>query len=472
MIISAIHERIVGKITFPLTQYLYNRKGISTECRSGMAAEKMDPELIIEMQLRYLRRTIEHAYRYVPYYKKLFRRVGICSDDIKSLSGVSSIPALSRDDVINAGRELLDQRYIESAAQVDQSSRGPGEPMPFARFKKFPLVRNTSSGSTGAPTVFYEDGTVSANSWANEMRVKRWFGLQPGIREARLVRISSDFIMKNKLNIIRQLLWNQMVLPGVNLTEKEYRFILEQLMHFKPKVIWAFTAAAAGVAKYAIDNEISLQPNSPALIITWAAPLYEHERDIIQRGFGGIAGNIYGMREVGHIGAFCPNGSLHVFQDSHLLETDEKGELLVTFLRQTPMPFIRYRTGDLGEISNERCACGRTLQVIKQFHGRTSECYTTPDGRMFSPNFWCRTFMDARLTTIVRRFQIIYAKDHSIKVRMLLPEDKRSQAENLLKQIISQNFGFQTSVVFEYPDEIAPQISGKYQMVINELKSS
>jgi phenylacetate-CoA ligase len=467
---STIHQQLVGGVTFPLTQYLYNRRGIGREFNRSRSSETMAEDSIAALQITYLRMTLEHAGTHVPYYQALFKRAGIKPGDIRSFSDLAAIPALSRDDVIGAGHELLDRRYKESALAADRSKRGPAEPMPFARFKKYPLVRNTSSGSTGAPTVFYEDGAVSAMSWANELRVKRWFGLRPGIREARLVRVSPDFVMKNKANTVRRLLWNQMVLPGVNLTDSEYAFIVDQLRRFKPRAIWAFTAAAAGVAHYMVDHGITFAPDTPRLIITWAAPLYEHERDIIQKGFGGTAGNIYGMREVGHIGAFCPNGSLHVFQESHLLETDTNGELLVTFLRQTPMPFIRYRTGDLGEVANEKCACGRTLQVIKQFHGRTGECYTTADGRMFSPNFWCRTFMDARLTTTVRRFQIIYTKDRAIRVRMILPEANRPNAETLLRKTISKNFGPETVVLFDYPEEIAPQISGKYQMVINEAK--
>ena len=471
MFFSALHQQFVGKVSFPITQYCFNRRGIGREFHRSCHSEIMPENLISELQIQHLRITLKHAIRFVPYYESLFKRAGLQPEDIRSLSDISAIPPLSRDNVIEARLSLIDRRYRASVEAANRSTRGPAEPMPFARFKKFPLVRNTSSGSTGAPTIFYEDGTISAISWANELRIRRWYGLHPGIREARLVRVSPDFVMKNKANKIRRLLWNQMILPGVNLTDKEYSLIIEQLRQFKPQVIWAFTAAAAGVARYMVEQRFISTAYSPRLVITWAAPLYKHERMIIEKAFGSSIGNIYGMREVGHIGAYCPAGSLHVFQESHLVETDSNGELLVTFLRPSPMPFIRYRTGDLGETVYERCSCGRTLQIIKQFHGRTGEIYTTEDGRMFSPNFWCRTFMDARLAMEVKRFQIIYAKDRSIKVRMVLDENKRSDAEIILRQTVIKNFGRNQALSFEYSQEIAPQISGKYQMVINENQS-
>jgi len=263
-----------------------------------------------------------------------------------------------------------------------------------------------------------------------------------------------------------------MILPGVNLTDMHYADIDEALQSFKPTTIWGFTSAAAGLSRWIREHGRLPSAAGPKLVITWAAPLYEHEREIISEAFACPVTNIYGMREVGHIGAYCPANSLHVFQESHFLETDANGELLVTFLRPTPMPFIRYRTGDLGELAVCKCSCGRTLQIIKEFHGRTGEVFKTEDGRMFSPNFWCRTFMDSRLAETVKRFQIVYTKNNIIKIRMIIPETNRPQAETILQGIVFNNFGVKTKIQFDYPDEIAPQISGKYRMVINETLTS
>jgi len=262
-----------------------------------------------------------------------------------------------------------------------------------------------------------------------------------------------------------------MVLPGVNLTDMQYAEIDEALQSFKPTTIWGFTSAAAGLSRWIKEHGRLPYGEGPRLIITWAAPLYEHEREVIGEAFSCPVTNIYGMREVGHIGALCPANSMHVFQESHFLETDDNGELLVTFLRPTPMPFIRYRTGDIGELAVCKCACGKTLQIIKELHGRTGEVFTTENGRMISPNFWCRTFMDSRLAEQVKRFQIVYAKNKTIKIRMVLPEIDRPYAEALLRGIVLKNFDAQTTVLFDYPKEIAPQVSGKYQMVINETNS-
>ncbi len=460
-----LHETVIANLLFPLSQNVYNRRGIISEYRRYLSAEHSSRGTLKAVQNEQICRVLSHASRWVPYYGKLLGKFKKSADTIDQLPHL--LPPLSREAVIEHKYDLLDNRYLGSISEADRFARGPGEPLPFSSFKSYPLVRNTSSGSTGTPVVFYEDGVVSATSWANELRVKRWFGIEPGSRESRLVRVTPEYVLKSRVNTWRKRLWNQQVLPGVNLTQREYKIIAEQWNLFNPRAVWGFSSAVVGLARYILENPKELQCR-PQLIITWAAPLYIHEKAIVEEAFKTSVTNIYGMREVGHIGAFCPEGSLHLFGESHYLETDENGELLVTYLKPSPMPFIRYRTGDLGEAVYEKCPCGRNLLVIKNFVGRTGEIFYTKEGNMISPNFWCRTFMNADLALKVKRFQVVYTKDKDLRLKMILDPQFRADTETVLTKLIHKNFGNTTKLFFDYVDTISPQLSGKYQMVVNE----
>jgi phenylacetate-CoA ligase len=465
---TSLHERASGGLFFPLTQYCYNRKGIGGQLRQSLAIEREPTDVIAAAQMNSLKAVLRHAARNVPYYGTLMRKIGLEPDSIRTAEDMRRIPPLSREDLLNNRLDLVDERYRKSAIAADKAGRPPGAPSAFAGFRRRHIVRNTSSGSTGSPTVFYENGTVSSASWANELRLRRWFNLGPGASEARFARVTPEFRKGDTGNRLRRFFWNQLALPGINLTDTEYAFIADQLRRYKPKVFWGFTAAIAGLASFLKNTPEAANGIEPRLIITWAAPLYDHEKAIISEVFRCPVSNIYGMRETGHIGAYCPHGSLHVFQNSHFLEVDDTGEILITFLRPAAMPFIRYRTGDIGELGDEQCACGRTLQVIKKLHGRTGEIFMTQDGRMFSPNFWCRTFMAPRLAGCVKRFQIVYGMGDAITIRLVAAPSDRREAEDDLKAVVAGNFGARTRVFFEYPDAIAPRLTGKYQMVINE----
>ena len=363
-----------------------------------------------------------------------------------------------------------------SALKADNSKEVPGEPIFFAKFKKNKLIRNTSSGSTGYPTTFYEDGSVTAMNWSHELRLKKWYGIDPGEREARLVRMSTDYMPNSKIIKMRKLLWNQLLLPGVNLKEKDYKIIYEQIVKFQPKVLWGFTSALTGFAEFLRSENISVRNLQIKLIITWAAPLYPHERDILEKVFECSVTNIYGTRELGHIAQFCQHDKLHINQENYIVETKKngnskissKGELLVTSLIDSPMPFIRYRTGDIGSVKYIKCECGKTLQTINEFIGRTGEIYTTKDGRMISPNFWCRTFMEPKRAGSIKRFQVIYKKNGTLNIKMVKNNNYSKIIEDDLKKYLIDNFDNSLPFNFEYVSDIKSMVSGKYQMVIKE----
>jgi len=148
----------------------------------------------------------------------------------------------------------------------------------------------------------------------------------------------------------------------------------------------------------------------------------------------------------------------------------ETGEILVTTLDISPMPSIRYRMGDLGRVSESTCECGRKLQVLKDFLGRTGEVYRTSDGRMISPNFWCRTFMNVKLSDAVKRFQVIYIRDNYMRIKIVKSPTYTEATEGILFDHLRNNFAEDMTFEFEYVPEIKPQLSGKYQMVVNEVK--
>ncbi len=49
------------------------------------------------------------------------------------------------------------------------------------------------------------------------------------------------------------------------------------------------------------------------------------------------------------------------------------GDLVFTTLLKEAQPLIRYRTGDIGSLTTEPCACGRTLARIAALRGRLDD---------------------------------------------------------------------------------------------------
>jgi phenylacetate-CoA ligase len=473
-----IDQFLVGRIAFPAVNYVLNRKDVLKRYRMLLASELYSKEALSELQFQRLLAVLRHVSVSNPFYAKRFKQIGLAPEDIKSLEDLRRIPPLGRQDVVNHRLEMVDSRYRDSIIAADRATRQPGLPLLFAKFRKNRLIRNTTTGSTGTPTIFYDDGATTALNWVHELRLKQWFGLPPGVKEARLTGVSTAYGPKSMRRSVRKYFWNQMMLPGLFLSVREHELSLQRIRVFKPRVLWGATQALTGLARYIQRLDRELAPCHPELVISWAAPLYEHEKTLLTQVFGCPVTNIYGSREVGHVAMLCPHGSMHANQENYILEVEGAGasgenagpgNILVTQLNPSAMPFLRYRIGDMVELGDTPCTCGRSLGVLKNILGRIGDVYTTRDGRLIEPGFWCHAFMVGRQTQDVEKFQVVYRPNDKILFRIIPRRDYSQQTEEDLRALMRTHFPPDVQFEFEYVSDIKPQPSGKCPIVVNEI---
>ncbi len=460
-------------MTFPLTNFLFNRRHLRRAFRELSRAQWTSAAELERIQREKLSRQLEYAAAWIPFYQRRFRECGFDPREFQTLEDLQRVPPLRREDLVRHHRELVDARLLTAIDAAER--RGPsalGKPLAFAPFRRHRLVRRTSSGSTGEPVVFYEDGSTSAASWAFESLFKQWFGIPAGASEVRLMRLATEHMPRARIQTLRRRLWRQIALPGINLAESDYATCFETIQNFQPAVLWGFTSALRGLAEFMLANSCDLD-RRPQLIVTWAEPMHEYEEEVLKRAFDCPATNLYSSHEVGHIACRCPAGSFHVNQGQLLIEIDPEtpgcepgtGELIITTLFESPMPFLRYRMGDVGRIGTSACACGRQLQTIESLLGRTYELYTTRDGRMLSPNFWLHLFRRDHVAGFIKRFQVTYRKDDSIMIDVVKKEGSSSATDRPLRDLVAQNLGNETPVHWQYVDSIAAEPSGKVPIV-------
>jgi phenylacetate-CoA ligase len=477
--VEEMNQFLVGRIAFPAINYASNRKDILGRYRKLLVTEHYSQDALRELQFQKLSAVVRNAYRWIPFYTRRFKEIGLVPEDIKTLEDIRRIPPLIRRDVIERRLDMVDIRYRHSISTADQAGQAPGLPISFARFRRHRLIRQTSTGTTGTPTVFYEDGSTTALNWVHELRLKQWYGLAPGVKEARMSAISTAYVAKSKLTSAREWLWNQMTLPGYFLSDDEYELSLRKIKKFRPRVLWGPTPALTGLAQYVRRTSEDISRCRPDLVISRAAPLFEHEKKLLTEVFGCPVTNIYGTREVGHVAMNCPHGSIHVNQENYIVEMEGNaigeeragpGIILITPLFESPMPFLRYRIGDMAELGGSDCPCGRSLIALKKIMGRVGEVFKTKDGRLLEPGFWCFAFMAGRPSQDVERFQVVYRRNDLIRFRIVPRRGYSAQTEAELRHFIEKNIPSGMEFEFEYVPDIKPQPSGKYLIVVNEIE--
>ncbi len=99
----------------------------------------------------------------------------------------------------------------------------------------------------------------------------------------------------------------------------------------------------------------------------------------------------YGSSETGTLAVTCERGRMHLQTQSYLCELlddsgarlvsgeADTGELVVTTLDLPARPLVRYRTGDLVEITGEPCDCGLTPPVVRTL-GRAQDVVAMSEG--------------------------------------------------------------------------------------------
>jgi phenylacetate-CoA ligase len=160
------------------------------------------------------------------------------------------------------------------------------------------------------------------------------------------------------------------------------------LRDFAAQVLVATPSYALVIAQELADQGVDPSRSPLELGLFGGEPWTEGLRTQIDRALGIRAVNFYGLSEMCGPGVasecLLARDGLHVNEDHFLVEAIDPddgapvapgtvGELVFTTLTKEALPLIRYRTGDLGAITEEPCRCGRTTARLAQLAGRRDD---------------------------------------------------------------------------------------------------
>jgi phenylacetate-CoA ligase len=127
------------------------------------------------------------------------------------------------------------------------------------------------------------------------------------------------------------------------------------------------------------------------------------------------------------------------------------------------MPLVRYRVGDCGNFSDERCDCGRSLPLIAKIEGRSDDVLWTADGRRvgrLDPVF--------KNDLPVKEAQIIQKSFKKIVVKIVPTEGFGQKPAKILSDRIRERMG-NVEIILETVTEIPRTERGKFRAVICDL---
>ena len=199
--------------------------------------------------------------------------------------------------------------------------------------------------------------------------------------------------------------------------------------------------------------------------------------------FGAPIFNNYGHRECQNIATQCvKRGGLHtkpqaniveiVDDAGNLLPAGEIGHIVVTGLDSFAMPFIRYKTGDLGRFLHNGCDCGLGAPVI-EFYGRDLWYFVLPGGRKI-PFKFIKDAIRPKLWMKIKQFQFVQEAVDYVKL-FIVPGGQWSEGDyadlKLESNIFLKDF-IQAGVKFQvfFVDKIDSQDIRKPREFISKIE--
>jgi phenylacetate-CoA ligase len=240
--------------------------------------------------------------------------------------------------------------------------------------------------------------------------------------------------------------------------------------------IFGYPSSIALLCEHARSEERDLRRLGVKAVFVTAEYLYDHWRSIIADTFGCPVANGYGGRDSGFIAHECPAGGMHVTADRLIVEiVDDQGrtlpasvpgEIVITHFDTPEMPFIRYRTGDIGTLSTGSCVCGRSLPLLERVDGRKTDFIVAPDGRVMHG---LALIYVMREIAGIEAFRITQKRLTFFEVEIVRNSQYEPNSDARIQEAFSRRLRAPVAVQIHHSMSITPTASGKTRHVISEI---
>lgn len=409
-----------------------------------------------ELQDEKLRRLLRHCYRNVPYYRSAMQALKLRPEDIRGQADLHKLPFLTKADI----RRHLYFDIMSENHDKDQ------------------VLKVTTSGSTGEPFVCYADRAQLEFRWAATLRAQEWTGYRFGDPTVRLwhqtIGMSQNQVARERLDAA---LSNRSFIPVFELSDQNLAKMVRTIAAAEPVLMDGYAEALNFLAGY-LKSTGSLAVR-PRALMSSAQTLPASSRKLIEEAFGCKVFDKYGSREFSGIAYECEaHQGHHVVAEGYIVEIlrdgkpalpGEIGEVVITDLNNTCMPFVRYRIGDLAEAMDPdaACSCGRGAARIGAIQGRVQSIIQGTDGRYLPGAFFAHFLKDYDYA--FKRFQVIQDERDAMTFRVV----KGGRfSQSVLDEVLAtfhQYLGDRMRIDVEFVDEIALVRTGKHLPSVSRL---
>jgi phenylacetate-CoA ligase len=460
-------QDIKVKIPYPLKQaYKYLYRTIPYPLRYGKVfretsaflqkSQWWSSEELKEYQFGQLRQLLNHSYSNVPYYRRVFEERGIQPENIQNFDDLRKLPYLTKEII----REHLDELVA-------------------VNYHRSQLQHVATGGSTGVPlAVYWEKGVTDPKEWAFIWRQWNWAGFNYGDR-----RITVRGHIINRFIKGEQQWWeynprdNVLILSSYHLTDINLPQYINKIIEFRPVAIQGYPSSLHILAEYLKNNDLRLE--NVKCVLTSSETLYQNQRRLIEEYFGAKIWDLYGNTERNVLITQCEKGSNHIVSEYGVVELidenhkivdkdDIKGEIIATGFNNYAMPFIRYKTGDIGLCSTMMCSCGRNYPVIRNIEGRVQDYFVSRRNSLV-PLTGGTDGLVLEEFKHIEKAQFYQEKKGHVILRIVKKPGYTGDDSRHILNVLRKRYGDDLEYHLEFASDIPRTDRGKFRFLIQKL---
>jgi len=407
-----------------------------------------DREKIEEYQINELKKIIKHAYQNVPYYTKLFKNLGLEPNDFQSFKDLIKLPFITKKII---------RRNLEDFKAKN--------------YPKFKIQQISTGGSTGEPLHIYcERGAADARYIAYLQTIFKQSNCSYSNRHIYITGVNK--IYKS------QFFGRIMLISSFFINDKNLPLIIQKIRKFKPRFIVSYPSAIIKITRFI--NKKNLAPFSNIKSIVCAGEiLYNNQRELLKKTYNCEVYGFYNHAELTVFAGTCNfNYIYHIYPEYGFCELIDKnnktvssdggkGEIIGTGFFNYVFPLIRYRTNDIGILTNKKCECGRNYLSLKSIEGRLQYYVISKTNKQIS--------LMGISSIIVKSSNNIddcqFLQETEGELILSIVKDKnfsKSDEVNLINNL-TKKFGKEINLKIRYVENIDRSVSGKTKFLIQKL---
>ncbi len=391
---------------------------------------------------------VRYAGKYVPYYRKLFREIGLDVESFRGLEDIEKIPLLDKEQL----RTRADEFIADGATQ-----------------KRHEWVK--TSGSTGTPLKILVGEQGRANKTAVMVRAMWWAGYRPFSK--RLVIKGMSAARSTNYGFDR---WqNTVYLNASRMSAERCLKVGELIAKHKPTFFEG--QVRLFVDFYNVLAEHGMKIPQPKSIFCYGETITPQIRQFIESKYNAPLFDHYGMVELSGGIDQLPDGKQYLTEDyfyPEILSAEGKieshgyGELISTGFYNKAMPLIRYKTRDFVRVlpHNER---GRyAFREVEAIEGRMDDYLLLPDGRKI---YFASTVFGVAKGIVAAQ----YVQDdvHRIQINLVVDSEFSKDSFNDIEAQLRKIKSVEEDVKIEFAivKALEKNKSGKTPLIISKLKN-